>query len=176
MATGFVQRWKGKVNAAQLWLGGVQINAAGADLNVNIGWGTVQTTTSSTGSTANMVSLSTSRVGGLDIFAPTANTGGSLLKLPAPVAGVGKLVQLSTINGSTIMFLLASTAGAVTFQGVGSTGSTASFFGTGGSTLSFAMKTTQSCQIELMGQSSVAWMMTGLVPSTVGHLTFSTST
>lgn len=175
MANGFVQRFKGKINLAAggLWVAGSQCNASGADLNVNLGWGTVQTTTSST---AAPVQLTTSRVGGIDVFAPVPLTGGSIMRLPPPIGGVSKVVQFSTINGSTIMFLTASTAGAVVFGGVGSTGSTAGFGGTGGTTLSNTVKTTQSGQIELMGLSTAAWLVVGVLPSTVGAFTWSTST
>lgn len=175
MSNGFVQRFKGKVNLAPggLWVAGTQCNATGADLNVNSGWGTVNTSTSST---AAPVQLTTARVGGIDILAPVALTGGSIYRLPPPIPGATKLISYSTINGSTIIFVTASTAGAVVFSGVGSTGSTASFAGTGGTTLSNTFKSTQGCQVELMGISTAAWLVTGVLPTTVGHLTWSTST
>ncbi len=174
--SGFVKRFKGKVAfpVGGIWVGGVSIADSAADLNTSVGWGTVQT---STGSSV-AVQLSTSRVGGLDVIAPTASTagGGAIYRLPPPVPGVVKLIDYSTINGSTILFLTVSTAGAVTIAGVGSTGSTASFAGTGGSTLSNTIKSTQSCQIEMIGQTTAIWLFNGIVPSTTGHLTFSTST
>lgn len=170
MASGFVQRWKGKVNAAQLWLAGTQITASGADINTLAGGATVTTSTSA----AAPVTLT--RNAGLDILAPVALTGGSIYRLPAPAAGVTKTLQYSTINGSTIVFITLSTAGAITLSGVGSTGSTAAFGGSGGSTLTNTIKSTQSCTIELMGISTSQWLFSGILPSTVGALTFSTST
>ncbi len=86
--SGFVKRFKGKVAfpVGGIWVGGVSIADSAADLNTSVGWGTVQT---STGSSV-AVQLSASRVGGLDIIAPTASTagGGAIYRLPAPVAGV----------------------------------------------------------------------------------------
>lgn len=174
MATGFVQRYKGKIALASggMSIAGTQVNASGADFNVNTGWGTVPVTTTST----TALQLSSGRTAGAEVLAPTANVGGAIFRLPVPYAGAIKLIYYSTLNGSTIFLLTASTAGAVTFAGVGSTGSTASFAGTGGSTLSNTLKSTQSCQIELMGISTTQWLFTGVVPSTTGHLTFSTST
>lgn len=172
--SGFVKRFKGKVAfpVGGIWVGGVSIADSAADLNTSLGWGTVAVSTISTAA----VQLSAARAGGLDVIAPGANTGGAIYRLPPPVPGVVKLIDYSTINGSTILFLTVSTAGAVTIAGVGSTGSTASFAGTGGSTLSNTIKSTQSCQIEMIGQSTAIWLFNGVVPSTTGHLTFSTST
>ena len=170
--SGFVQRFKGKVDfpSGGIWIGGASVGAAASDLNVNTGWGTVFTSTSSTAPVA------ATRSGGLDILAPTPLTGGSIYRLPTPAAGVTKIIEISTINGSTIVFLTASTAGTILFTGVGSSGSTALFGGAGGSTLSNTVKSTQGCQIELIGVSTVAWLFNGVTPSTVGALTFSTST
>ena len=175
MATGFVQRYKGKVALAAggLSIAGTQVNASGADLNVNTGWATAPLSTSST---AAPTQLSTARTSGVEQLWPTALTGGSIYRLPPPTVGAVKLLNYSTINGSTILWVTTSTAGAVVLQGVGSTGSTASFAGSGGSTISNTIKSTQSCQIELVGVSTSAWLFTGVVPSTSGHLTFSTST
>ena len=180
MATGFVQRYKGKIAAAQvrvpvggLMIADVAVNAAGADLNGLIGWSSAPTSTSST---AAPVQLSTTRVNGIDTLAPVALTGGSIYRLPAPTVGAEKIIVYSTINGSTVIFLSASTAGAVVYAGVGSTGSTASFFGSGGSTISNTLKSTQSCQITMFGLSTTQWLITAVAPSTVGALTFSTST
>lgn len=173
--SGFVQRYKGRiaVPVGGLSVGGTQINASGPDMNVLTGWGTAPTSTSST---AGPVQLSTTRTNGVDILAPVANTGGSIYRLPPPFVGATKLIVYSTINGSTILFVSASTAGAVTYSGIGSTGSTASFAGSGGSTLSNTFKSTQSCQVELIGISTAAWLVTGVIPSTSGHLVWSTST
>lgn len=175
--SGFVQRFKGKVAfpAGGIFIGDVQMTPSGTDLNVNAGWGTVQT---STGTSPTAIQLSTGRAAGLDIIAPVASTaaGGTVYRMPPPFAGAVKVLQYSTLNGSSICFITLSTAGTVTVTGIGTTASTASFAGSGGSSLSNTIKSTQGCQIELIGVSSVAWLFTGVIPSTSGPLTFSTST
>ena len=178
--SGFTDRYKGRVAVAESWtpvggtyIGGVQVNTSGADANTSVGWGTVPLSTSST---AGPVQLAAGRAGGVDLIWPVANSGGSIYRLPTPFAGANKVINYSTINGSTVFFLTVSTAGAVTILGIGSTGSTASFAGTGGSTLSNTIKSTCSCTISMVGLSTIAWLFESVVPSTTGHLTFSTST
>jgi hypothetical protein len=179
MATGFVDRYKGKTAQpiGGMFIGGVQVNTTGPDCNTSVGWGTAPLSTSSTTNSPNAIQLSTTRTGGVDLLWPGANGGGgSIYRMPPPFAGANKVISYSTINGSTVLFLTLSTAGSVTLQGVGSTGSTASFAGTGGSTLTNTIKSTVSCLITLVGISTAAWLFESVVPSTTGHLTFSTTT
>lgn len=172
MATGFVDRYKGKiaVPVGGTYIGGIQVNTSGPDANTAVGWGTFPASTISTAA----VQLGSSRAAGPEKFAP-ASGGSPIFRLPTPFAGANKMLYYSTENGSTQILITTSTAGAVTLAGVGSTGSTA-VIGTGGSTLSNTMKSTISCQIVLLGVSSVQWLFESVAPSTTGHLAFSTST
>jgi hypothetical protein len=158
MATGFVSRWKGKVVAAELWMGSpaVQVTATGTDLNTAKNWGTVSASTANTG---------TVQAGGVTTIAPTSD---GIWNLPVPVAGEQSIVAYSTANGAIAFFLKAST-GVVTITGIGSTA-------IAGSSLTNTIKSTISCQIELVGLSSVQYLFNGVYPSTDGHLTFSTTT
>lgn len=172
---GVMQRFKGRVSfpVGGLSIAGVAVNASAADFNTAIGWGSVGLSTTST---AAPVQLSSGRAAGVDLLEPVALTGGSIYRLPPPFAGAQKVIAYSTLNGSTVLFVTASTAGAVVFKGVGSTGSTATFAGASGSTLSNTFKSTQSVTVELLGLSTSQWLFNGCIPSTGGVLTWSTST
>ena len=173
MATGFIDRYKGKFTqgVGTQWIAGVQVNTTGADCNTSVGTGTVYT---STGSTTAFGPTTISAGFGLKRLLPGSSS--PIFRVPAPAQGGGWLtIEYSTINGSTGLILTFSTDGSVVLEGVGSTGSTASFAGSGGSTISNTIKSTQSHQIELQSISSVKWLFAGVVPSTVSPLVFSTS-
>lgn len=176
MATGFVQRFKGKIALAQggMSIGGSQVSVAATDLNANNGAGTVFTSTGAASTATAYIPTTISTGFGLKRLQPGSTQ--PLFRLPAPSQGGGFVtIAYSTVNGSTGLILTLSTDGSVTLQGVGSTGSTASFAGSGGSTLTNTIKSTQSHLIELQSLSTVAWQFLGVTPSTVGPLTFSTS-
>lgn len=177
MVTGFVDRLKGKITmpVGGQYIAGVQVNTTGADANTAAGAGTVYT---STGLGQTNIPFSTVVISsgfGLKQLFPTSSQ--PIFRLPKPVSPGGWVtINFSTINGSTGIIFTVSTDGSVVFSGVGSTGSTASFAGSGGSTLSNCIKSTQSHQFELQAVSTTTWLFAGVLPSTVGALTFSTST
>lgn len=174
--SGFVDRYKGKVAAAVggFYIGGTQVNTTGADANTAVGTGAVYTSSGSNSTATAYTPVTISAGFGLKQLTPGSTQ--PLFRLPKPAQGGGFVtINYSTLNGSTGLILTLSTDGSVTLQGVGSTGSTASFAGTGGSTLTNTIKSTQSHQIELQSISSAAWLFCGVVPSTVAPLTFSTS-
>lgn len=159
MATGFVTRFKGKiaVPAGGIWVGGTQVNASGADFNVNTGWGTV------TSPVAGAITNS-----GVTSITSTALAAG-IYNLANPVAGVQKVLDFST--ASTAWMIKVST-GVVTIQGTQGAG-------LGGSSLTNTIKSTSTLvatQVELVGLSSVAYLFMGVYPSTLSHLLFSTTT
>jgi hypothetical protein len=158
MATGFNQRWKGKVAvpASGIWIAGVQVTPSAADLNVNTGWGTASTI-SANGSTIPNTGVTFINSTALGIY-----------NLANPVQGLSKVIQIQP--GSTGVMIKVST-GVVTIQG----GSTT----LGASTLTNVISSTVSLVatlMELYGASSVAWVFAGVYPSTLSHLKFSTST
>lgn len=171
--TGFVQRFKGKVAFALggIWIAGTKVSVAAADLNSVSGSGTATTSTSSTAAPVSLTGAA-----GVANLAPVALTGGSIYRLPTPVVGGEKVINYSTINGSTVVFISASTDGTIVFGNVGSTGSTAAPGGSGGSTLSNTIKSTQSCTISLVGLSTTTWLFKCVAASTSAPLTWSTST
>ena len=173
MATGFIDRYKGKFTqgVGTQWIAGVQVNTTGADCNTSVGTGTVYT---STGSTTAFGPTTLTNGFGLKRLIPGSSS--PIFRLPPPLQGGGwTIIEYSTINGSTGLIFTVSTDGSVTLEGVGSTGSTASFAGTGGSTLTTCFKSTQSHQVQLLAISTVKWLFAGIVPSTVAPLVFSTS-
>jgi hypothetical protein len=159
--SGFVQRFKGKVAfpVGGIWIGDFQVTGTAADLNVNLGWGTV-TQIGANGSTIPNSGVS-----------QVTSTAVAVYNLANPVAGVSKVIDITA--ASTAVLIKASTAAGVTIQGGSSLN--------GGSTLSFVIKSTGATalvatQIELVGLSSLQYLFMGVYPSTLGHLTFSTST
>lgn len=175
MVTGFVERIKGKYTQAvgSQYIGGTQVTTSGADANTAFGTGTTFTSTGSASTVPYTPTLIPSGFG-LKRLQPTSTQ--PIFRLAPPASAGGWLtIAYSTINGSTGLILTISTDGSVVLEGVGSTGSTASFAGSGGSTLSNTIKSTQSHQIELQSISTVKWLFAGVVPSTVSPLTFSTS-
>jgi hypothetical protein len=166
MATGFTDRFKGKIACpiGGVYVGGVQVNASGPDSNTSVGWGSVPVSTLSTGT----ITMSTTRAAGMDVFNP-ASGASPIFQLPTPFAGANKVLEYSTINGSTQILFTCSTVTGVTIQGTYSTA-------IGGSSLTRVMKSTISCTIELLGLSTTQWLFNSVYPSTTGHLTFSTTT
>lgn len=161
MATGFVQRYKGKIDfaAGGLWIAGVQIGAAGADLNVNTGWGTVDV----------IAANGTIPNSGLNLITSTALASG-IYNLAAPVPGHTVVISASTASTA---WMIKTSTGVVTIQGTQGAGSL------GGSSLTNTIKSTSSLvatQIEMIGLSTSAWLFNGVYPSTLAHLLFSTTT
>jgi hypothetical protein len=168
MATGFVQRYKGKITCAEFWLAGTQINASGTDLNVNLGWGTVggpSTAGSTAGSSNPGVTLGSSRTAGIDIFAPPSS--GLVIALAPPVAGVNKVIKYSTANSSTGLKIKTGNVG-ITITGGESTAYAASTF-------TNVILSTSSMTIEFFGLSTTEWLFGGLYPTT-SVITYSSST
>jgi hypothetical protein len=154
MASGFVQRFKGKVNFAPggLWVGGQPIYGGSAS-------GTLALVSSSLGaSTASQA---------INVLTSSGSTTQSILRLAKPpFAGFDMLIQMSTLSGLGLI-VTASTAGAVTFNGTTAT----AMASTGNST---------AVALELMATSTANWAIMGAYPgiftSTGGTIwTFSTS-
>ncbi len=167
--SGFVQRFKGRVAfpAGGIWIGGSQLTASSADLNTAAGFGTAQTSTSTS------IALT---AGGIKNLSPAALSGGTIYPLADPVLGRELILNYSTVNGSTVVWVKLSTTNLPFFAGIGSTGSTASFFGSGGSSISNVLKSTQGVTVRMVGISTSQWLVLGVSPSTVGALVFSTTT
>jgi hypothetical protein len=164
--SGFTDRYKGKIACpiGGVYVGGIQVNASGPDMNTGVGWGTAPTSTLSTAT----ITMSSGRAAGIDIFNP-ASGGSPIFQLPSPFAGANKVLDYSTLNGSTQILWTCSTVTGVTIQGTYSTA-------IGGSSLTRVIKSTISCTVELLGLSSLQWSFNSVYPSTTGHLTFSTTT
>ena len=160
MTTGFVQRYKGKVDfpAGGIYIGGVQVGASGVDLNSITGWGTVDV----------IAANGTIPNGGLNTFTSTALAAG-IYNLAAPVPGHTVVISASTASTA---WMIKTSTGVVTIQGTQGAG-------LGGSSLTNTIKSTTSLvatQIELIGLSTSAWLFNGVYPSTLSHLLFSTTT
>lgn len=153
MATGFSQRWKGRIAARQLWLGSpaVQVTATGGDLNTIAGSATLQAlTTSSTTSTI-------TNTGPTTIASSSALT---IWRLAPPTSpGMDKLIQLTTVSSG--VFITTSTDGSVLLNG---------------SSLNTTIKSTIATIIDLFATSTSNWAIAGVYPSTLGPLTISTTT
>lgn len=155
MATGFVQRWKGKIAlpVGGLWIGGVQLSGSGADFNTNTGWG-VASTYSSTQTLPN---------GGVSQITSTVI---AVYTIGPPVVGRTAVVTAST--GSTAWMVKTAPAVVLGSPSVN-----------GGTTLTNTIKSTSSLvatSVELIGLSTNAWLFMGAAPSTLSHLLFSTAT
>ena len=152
---GFVGRYKGRMDVDQAWIGGVQQGR----------WGTVFASTA-TGSSLNLPIKPT-----IGVINMNASTVLAIYTLGPPTKGDVCVVNVSTM-GSSGAFIKASTTPTAFgnfFRGVLSNG-------TGGSTNSCVVKTTVASQLEFIGISTSEWLFMGVLPSTVGHLTWSTST
>ena len=129
MATGFLQRWNGKVLAKQFWLGGTKITATAAELNTAVGVGSVvaaSTTTALLSSTAQITTIS----------------GTSLTyTLPAPVAGVRRVYDCVAALSTTLARKLYTGAGTILFDSTNTVLALSSAVGT----------------VELIGVSTVKW-------------------
>lgn len=99
MATGFVQRFKGKIEADSLWVKGVQVAGAGAAANVSL-------ISSSLGAST----LS----GSISVLLSSGSTTQAIVRLSRPFAGATKTIQVSTGLG---VIITASTNGSITFNG-----------------------------------------------------------
>lgn len=152
MATGFVQRYKGKIAlpVGGLWIGGVQITGSGADFNSISGQGTVQALT-----TASAVTTIT------NTGVTTINASSALLiyRLARPVPGAEKVIQLNPVSSG--VFITVSTDGSVLLNG---------------SSINTTIKSTVAANINLSGNSTSGWTITSVFISTLATLTLSTST
>lgn len=158
MASGFANRWKGKqeFDRGALWCAGTQFAGSGADLDVNTGWATVSTY-SSTQALPN---------GGISLITSTAI---AVYTLSSPVKG--RTILISASSGSTAWMVKGSTVSGVTILGSPAVN--------GGSSLTFVIKSTSSLvatQVELVGLSTTSYLFMGVAPSTLSHLLFSTAT
>ena len=152
MATGFVQRWKGKVAlpVGGLWIGGVQYSGSGNDLNTISGSGSLQALT-----TASAVTTITNT--GVTTIAATS--GILVYRLARPVPGGDKVIQLTTVSSG--IFITASTDGSVLLNG---------------SSINTTIKSTVAANINLMGNSTSGWTINSVFISTLATLTISTTT
>lgn len=154
MATGFVQRFKGKIALAQggLYIGGTQVNATGVDLNALVGQSVQQnilsTTSTGTGTITNTGPTTISSSSGINVY-----------RLARPISGCEKLIQLTTVSSGVL--ITASTDGSVTING---------------SSINTTIKSTVAAVIDLVGTSTSNWAIAGLFISTLATLTLSTST
>jgi hypothetical protein len=149
MASGFVQRFKGKVNFAPsgLWIGGSPLFGAGSAQNLTLASATV-----SIGAITNY---------GLTTINATSAVAIARLARPA-YPGQAKTLQLTAI--SSAVFITASTDGSVTLNG---------------SSINTTFKSTVASVITLVATSSANWAIDGLFPGSTtlsSILTLSTST
>jgi len=99
MASGFVQRWKGKIACDELWVGG-QLLAGGGGVGVQ---------TLSLGNT-------TGTLTNYGVTAISATSGLAIVRLASPnYANQSKTIQLTTVSSG--IFITASTAGTVFING-----------------------------------------------------------
>lgn len=154
MATGFVQRFKGKIALATggLWIGGTQVTANANDLNSLAGSGSTVTSYSTDGTISgygpkNLISSS------------AANT----FTLPAPVRGAEMQLVLTSVSSGA--FIKAASGSAFIVNLAGSTG--------------IVMKSTTIMSIVLAGLSTALWgIMSAWSTSTsvIAQPTLSTTT
>lgn len=159
MASGFVQRWIGKVMAKSLWIGsaGIQLptlaspsTVSPADLNTLVGVGSAQSlTTASTTTTIN-------GPGGLTSI--NSSSAITVWTLSAPAAAVEKILDLTVSSA----ILIKAAAGAAFDQSTNT-----------------VIKSTQNSRITLVGISSIAYRIGSVYPgSTLANsiLTLTTTT
>lgn len=151
MATGFVQRWKGKVNAAQLWLAGTQIVASGSDINTLIGGSSLEALSTTSG-------YPNIKNNGMTTIASSSVLTTWRLATPA-YAGQMKTINMITVSSG--LFITTSTAIVTSLNG---------------SSINNTMKSTQTGIISLEATSTTNWNITGLFGSSVSFLTISTTT
>ncbi len=153
MATGFVQRWKGKTLTQLLGLGsgGMTLysvtgtpNIAPADIAGLAGAGTV-TAYSTQGAT----------ISGNGVANISSTAAIIAMKLAQPIAGARKVLAFTSVSSG---IQIVSTGGA-TFDGTNT-----------------VLATTQGAQINLLGLSTARWLITGIVPPSTTTFTFGTST
>ena len=161
MASGFVQRFKGKIKASVAWIDTANITtlnistASGAAViagHVLYGAGAIQNLSlissslgaSTIGSTASFVNLLSS-----------ASTTQSIVRIPAPTfAGEAIVIQTSTSMG---YILTASTAGAVTFNGSSLTAAAS----TGGAPYVLSLEATSTANWAIVGAYPGIYTSTG---------------
>lgn len=136
MANGFVQRWKGKIDAAQLWLAGTQLTPSGGDLNLSYG--------ASNGDAA----VSGTNIPSYGYHTLPGATAAVDFDLDDPVAG--RRVVLATVEASSAArTVTASTVNGVTFDGTNNR-------------LTFSNSVNQA--VELLGLSTLQWAIMGASP------------
>lgn len=147
MATGFVDRWKGKitVDAAAQWVQGQPLYGAASVQ-------TISTAASATFPNTTAVDGSSATNFGVSIVKSSAT---SVITMRAPsYAGQFKLVQISTLNTAANIFLKVSTGGGVTLNG---------------SSFSVIQSTIGNSILEFVATSTVNWAFAGLNNSTATH-------
>jgi hypothetical protein len=158
MATGFVQRFKGKIALAQggLYIGGTQYTGSGSDLNTVAGTGVIDIA-GPTGSTVGS--------GGVTILTSTAI---AVYNLQPPVNGRSVIIDITTV--STAWMVKAATG--VTILDC--------LQAAGGSSLTNTIKSTSTLVggvITLIGVSTSSYVFQAQSPSTATlSLLFSTAT
>lgn len=152
MPTGFQNRYKGK-NAfpiGGIWIGGVQVNASGADINTVVGSGTTAGVAYTTAGTQTIAGA-----GGVATIA--ASSGIAIFALGAsPILGVEKTIQI--IQNSTKVFLKA--AAGTSFDPSTNT----------------VIASTLTPTLTLIGVSSLRWAIKGTFPPTTVQYVLSTTT
>lgn len=153
MATGFVQRYKGKiaVPVGGIYIGGTQLSGSAADFNTISGSATLQALTSA--STTSTIT----NTGPTTIASSSALTIWRLAKPTSP--GQDKVIQLTTVSSG--VFITASTDGSVLLNG---------------SSINTTIKSTVAANIDLFATSTSNWAIVGLFISTLATLTISTTT
>ena len=146
MATGFVQRFKGKIT----------VGAGGFWVRGNPVYGAMSQQSLSTSSTAFVVSTIS---GNYTTIASGTNAYIYRLGLPA-YAGDVNVIQITSVSTLGVFFT-ASVDATVTING---------------SSVNTTFKSTQASVIQLVATSTANWAITGVYPSTLGVLTLSTST
>lgn len=167
-SSGFETRKKGRTALAQAWiplgglyLGGVAVSAAltAADISSLAGWASPSSMTSSAsvGSTISNSGITT-------VF----STAAAVWTLAAPIAGVEKIIDI--LFGTTAVMIKTASTAYVILGGATTNG---------GSTIATTIKSTVSfvaTAISLIGLSTIAWAVSSIHPTTLGHVAFSTTT
>lgn len=156
MATGFVQRFKGKVAfpLGGIYIAGTQVNASGADFSAITGQATVSTKSST----------ETLNNGGVNQILSTA---AALFRIADPVKG--RYVAVQAMVGTTGWRIAMSSLGAILGGSTLAGGSTSSWIF--GSTVSFP-----GTVLEMVGLSTSQYLFLGYSPSTLSHILFSSAT
>jgi hypothetical protein len=151
MASGFVQRFKGKIALAKggLWIGGTQFTGTGADLNSLSGFATP------VNFSATVANNSTLPGSGLVLARSTGSTSFTYF-MPAPTAGAELCVNLFVT--STAAFIK---------SGVTGTNTSPTFVLGGGSTF-MVLTSTYSVTVDFYGLSTTQWLVVSALSTSTG--------